>query len=237
MLISLERIPESSEEVTDGKHYLKRVKDMMLSELYPFFIQRIIKEVGFGPGRALEIGPGPLPLGFFLSKQTQWDIEGGEISPDIVEIGRKAMKDEDKKMRYRLEVANAEDLPYKNGTFNLVFSSGSLHHWVNPVKVFQEIFRVLAPGGTAIIFDLSREVYSDKAGFKKIMDRVRDEYKQGLLESLKAAYVPEEIYGLIEKSGYLDNWQRICFEQYHSGVSRLNQCTILQKPLRRQALK
>ena len=234
MLIAPQRIPEQTEEVADGQHYLKRVKEMMVHELYPFFIERIIKEAGFGPGKALEIGPGPLPMGFYLCRQSLWEVTGGEISPDIVEIGRKAMKEEDRKAHYNMVIANAEALPFPDGTFNLVFSSGSLHHWLNPVKVFQEINRVLAPGGKAIIFDLSREVYADEAEFQRIMGTVKDEFTQGLMESLKAAYSPQEVIQLIRKSGNLNTWQRIQTEQYHCGMAWLNQCVVLQKALKRR---
>lgn len=234
MLIAQKRIPEQTEEVTDGEHYLKRVKEMMLQELYPFFIERIIKEVGFGPGKALEIGPGPLPMGFYLCRQTLWDVIGGEISPDIVELGKKIIKEADTKAPYRMKVANAEDLPFEDESFGLVISSGSMHHWSNPIKVFREINRVLAPGGSAIIFDLCRKVYTDQIEFMRIMDTVKDEFKQGLMDSLKAAYTPDEIVDLIRESGNLSSWQRIRTEQYHSGMSWLNQCVVLQKSLQRR---
>ncbi|HEX2925157.1 MAG TPA: class I SAM-dependent methyltransferase [Ruminiclostridium sp.] len=234
MLIAPERIPEQTEEVADGRHYLKRVKEMMIQELYPFFIERIIKEAGFGPGRALEIGPGPLPMGFYLCRRSLWEVTGAEISPDMVEIGRKTMKEEDRKAHYSMVIANAENLPFPDGSFNLIFSSGSLHHWLNPVKVFREINRVLAPGGKAMIFDLSREVYSDEAEYQRIMGTVKEEFKQGLLESLKAAYLPGEIMDIIRKSGNLSTWQRIQTEQYHCGMTWLNQCVILQKALNRR---
>lgn len=234
MLIASKRIPEQTEEVCDGQHYLRRVKTMMVRELYPFFIERMVKEVGFGPGKALEIGPGPLPMGFLFCKQTQWDVVGIDISAEIVELARKVMKEEDQKTRYKIEIGNAEKLPFMDGAFNLIFSSGSLHHWVNPVKILQEIERVLAPGGTVIIFDLCRELYIEEEGFNRTMGIVKEEFRQGLLDSLKAAYEPEEIYRLIQESGKFAIWQRIQLEQYHCGVAGLNQGVILQKPLRRQ---
>ncbi|KOM98649.1 hypothetical protein ACP49_05770 [Clostridium botulinum] len=233
MLIGEMRVPEQTEEVCDGKHYVKRVKEMMVKYHYPFLVERMIKEVGFGPGKALEIGPGPLPMGFSFCKQTQWDVIGIDISEDIVDLARKAMKEEEQTMCYRLKTANAEKIPFADKTFNLIFSSGSLHHWVNPIKVFQEINRVLAPGGAVIIFDLCREIYGNKKDFTSIMGTVQGEFKQGLLESLKAAYLPNEIYQLIQESGTLNTWNRIQFEQYHSDMLQLNQCIILKKPLMR----
>lgn len=46
-------------------------------------------------------------------------------------------------------VADAENLPFEDGSFDLVYSWGVLHHTPNTVRAFQEIRRVLRPGGTA----------------------------------------------------------------------------------------
>lgn len=234
MLITPKRIPEQTEEVSNGDHYQKRVKAMMLQELYPFFIERMIKEVGFGPGKALEIGPGPLPLGLFFCKQTQWEVVGVDISEEMIDLARNVVAQEDLKGRYRAKLANAESLPFDTGTFDLIFTSGSLHHWLSPEKVFQEIERVLAPGGTVVIFDLCREVFVTEEEFSQVMDTVEEQYREGLLDSLKAAYIPQEIYNLLQTSGRYFVWQRVQFEQYHRGMARFNQSVILRKPLHRQ---
>jgi ubiquinone/menaquinone biosynthesis C-methylase UbiE len=48
-------------------------------------------------------------------------------------------------------------LPFADATFNLVVSSFALHHWRDPLAVFDEIARVLAPGGQYCIADVCRE--------------------------------------------------------------------------------
>lgn len=49
------------------------------------------------------------------------------------------------------QVANAEDLPFKDNTFDCVTSMGVLHHVPNTEKAVQEIYRVLKPGGRLIV--------------------------------------------------------------------------------------
>ena len=47
--------------------------------------------------------------------------------------------------------ANAESLPFKDGTFDLVVCFGVIHHTPDTQKTIHEMFRVLKPDGKAIV--------------------------------------------------------------------------------------
>lgn len=49
--------------------------------------------------------------------------------------------------RYTLQTADAENLPFPGNSFDLVYSWGVLHHTPDTDRAFQEVFRVLKPGG------------------------------------------------------------------------------------------
>lgn len=49
---------------------------------------------------------------------------------------------------YDLRVADAENLPFDNDQFDIVYSWGVLHHTPDTQRAFQEAWRVLKPGGT-----------------------------------------------------------------------------------------
>jgi ubiquinone/menaquinone biosynthesis C-methylase UbiE len=46
---------------------------------------------------------------------------------------------------------DAEDLSFEDGAFDIVYSNGVLHHTVSTEKAMDEVFRVLKPGGLAVI--------------------------------------------------------------------------------------
>ena len=52
------------------------------------------------------------------------------------------------------KIASAESLPFPDQTADIILSSLSFHHWADPQKSFQEIARVLRPGGWFCLADL-----------------------------------------------------------------------------------
>ena len=64
-----------------------------------------------------------------------------------------------KNRKYKLEYlkkGNAENLPFQDNTFDMIYSHGVLHHAKNTMRCFAEAYRVLKPGGKFKIM-----VYSD----------------------------------------------------------------------------
>jgi ubiquinone/menaquinone biosynthesis C-methylase UbiE len=46
---------------------------------------------------------------------------------------------------------DAEDLPFEDNTFDVVYSNGVIHHTPNTQSVIREMYRVLKPGGRVIV--------------------------------------------------------------------------------------
>jgi SAM-dependent methyltransferase len=51
----------------------------------------------------------------------------------------------------RLQLADAEQLPYKTDAFDYVTNIGSLEHYFNPTRAVREMARVLRPRGRALV--------------------------------------------------------------------------------------
>jgi ubiquinone/menaquinone biosynthesis C-methylase UbiE len=54
-------------------------------------------------------------------------------------------------LKSSLQTADAENLPFADASFDIVYSWGVLHHSPNTGRAIAEVYRVLRPGGTARI--------------------------------------------------------------------------------------
>lgn len=54
-------------------------------------------------------------------------------------------------LRGTFQVEDAERLSFSDGSFDFVYSHGVLHHTPHPDQAFREVYRVLKPGGKAVL--------------------------------------------------------------------------------------
>ena len=106
--------------------------------------------------------------------------------------------------------ADAAALPFPDASLDLVVSTLSLHHWDDPVPIFNEIARVLRPGGAFLIFDLRRDL--GPAPWLLIWFATHVVVPQALrhigepLGSRNAAFTPDEAARLLQTSR-LTGWR------------------------------
>lgn len=60
----------------------------------------------------------------------------------------------------RFVQGDAENLPFADGSFDLVYSHGVLHHTPDTPRTIQEVHRVLSPGGRAVIMLYYRDSFN-----------------------------------------------------------------------------
>jgi ubiquinone/menaquinone biosynthesis C-methylase UbiE len=53
----------------------------------------------------------------------------------------------------QFQQAMAEELPFPNASFDLVFSTMTFHHWSNQTRGIAEVARILTPGGRWVLAD------------------------------------------------------------------------------------
>jgi SAM-dependent methyltransferase len=111
-------------------------------------------------GRVLDVGCGPGHLAIRLAREHALEVTGLDLDPAMIErasvnAARVGMDDAD---RPWFLVGDVASMPFPDGSFDLVVSTLSMHHWDVPSAGLDEIARVLRPGGRALIWDFRRGV-------------------------------------------------------------------------------
>ncbi|WP_218133182.1 class I SAM-dependent methyltransferase [Methanofollis tationis] len=98
-------------------------------------------------------------------------------------------------------------LRFEDGVFDAVFSNGSLYEWEPAGMVFDEIARVLKPGGRVCITDPRRDLSPEI--FRAMCESCDPpEIRPGFETSVRAAYTREEVTDLLGRLR-LSVWQVI----------------------------
>lgn len=164
----------------------------------------ILKE-GISSGLALEIGPGPGYLGLeWLKKTKGTQLNGLEISGDMIALAKKNANEYGLIDRVEYYQGDAKKMPFENGYFDAVFTNGSLHEWAYPDMIFNEISRVLKPGGRYMISDLRRDMIAPIRWFLWITIKPK-EMRPGLTTSINASYTLPEIKAVLTQTT-LQGW-------------------------------
>jgi len=106
--------------------------------------------------RILDIGCG---LGMYVSQFRQFsdDVYGVDVDPDKVARASEWLPN--------LRVSPAEDLPFEEGTFDIILLNEVIEHVDDDAQTIKEAYRVLAPGGHIVVYAPNRHYPFETHGF------------------------------------------------------------------------
>ncbi|MBU6999094.1 MAG: class I SAM-dependent methyltransferase [Theionarchaea archaeon] len=145
-------------------------------------------EWGISRGRILDVGTGPGVLAIaFARNMPEVEVVGLDLSEVVLAVAEENAQKNGVSSRVSFERGDAQDMPF-DSVFDLVISSNTLHLVENPVNMFNEIQRVLKPGGKFFMSDFRRSFL-------------------GLLTAhIRASYSLGEVSALLAQSD-LEDWQ------------------------------
>jgi len=144
---------------------------------------------GVTDGQVLDVGTGTGSLAVgFARGMPGVKVVGLDLSNVALEIARHNAQKSGVSSRVSFKKGDAEDMPFENNRFDVVISSNTLHLVGNPVRMLDEVRRVLEPQGMFFISDLRRSWL----GF--------------FAEHIAASYTPQEVEDMLSRSK-LQNWE------------------------------
>jgi len=110
-------------------------------------------------GRVLEVAPGPGYFAIELAKLGKYQVTGLDISHTFVEIARRNASEAGVSVDFHQ--GNAAAIPFADESFDFLVCRAAFKNFAEPVRALQEMYRVLAKGGQALIIDLRRDASPD----------------------------------------------------------------------------
>jgi ubiquinone/menaquinone biosynthesis C-methylase UbiE len=110
-------------------------------------------------GQAVDLGCGP---GYLVLKLAQvapgLRVTGIDLADEMLVEAEAYARRSGLQDRVAFKKGDAAQIPFPDGSLDLVVSTLSLHHWSDPVGVLDEVARVLRPGGSFLVADLRRDM-------------------------------------------------------------------------------
>lgn len=140
----------SKSNVRDSYDRLAEEYDERWSKYIDRSIDETLNRLPVEPGmRVLDVGCGTgVLLERLLGDQPKLDAAGIDLSPGMLDIAEQRLSGE-----VRLERGDAAELPFDDGSFDLVVSTSVFHYIDRPHQALREMHRVLADGASAVITD------------------------------------------------------------------------------------
>jgi ubiquinone/menaquinone biosynthesis C-methylase UbiE len=150
----------------DVAQAFNRIATMPQMDFMRWFVaRRAVAMVRTGQGADLGCGPGHLVIRL---AQTAPDLQvtGIDLSEEMLVEAERYARRSGLGDRIAFKKGDVVQIPFPDGSLDLVVSTLSLHHWRDPVGVLDEVARVLRrpepaegrPGGSFLVFDLRRDM-------------------------------------------------------------------------------
>lgn len=161
----------------------------MCKDDYPPILEELEKEpfdtlldVGCGTGPMIEL---------LVSKYPEKHYTGADITPKMIEVANA------KHLPNTIfQVADSENLPYEENSFDAVICANSFHHYPNPQKFFGGVHKVLKPGGRLILRD-----YTSFNWLVWLMNHIEMPLANLIGHGDVRAYTRDEVRAMCSKAG------------------------------------
>ncbi len=147
--------PESMSEEREAREYDIMIKKNEKVMHGPFV--KLIKDLDVSGGRILDIGTGTGQLPIKLAKVFPGvRVTGVDLSNEMLTLARKNAAECNLSDRVTFERCDGKELPYPDGSFDLVISNFTLHHLEKPEIILNQALRMTGDNGTVLIRDILR---------------------------------------------------------------------------------
>ncbi|MDR2846581.1 MAG: ubiquinone/menaquinone biosynthesis methyltransferase [Candidatus Methanoplasma sp.] len=144
---------------TEIASYYDEMNDLMSMGMIKGWHKFMMKKAGdLSSKKCLDIGTGTGEIAFLLATRagTEGSVTGVDITPKMLELAEEKMKGRNLPKPVKFDVGDALALQYGNDSFDVVTSGYMLRNVTDIQKAVDEMYRVLRPGGRAVVAELCK---------------------------------------------------------------------------------
>jgi len=142
-----------------------------LPDRYPYVVKDILQYCKPKKGFWIDLGAGKGQVAIPLIDATGNPVVMLDPNVDAMSKGLTIAEEKGFGNRLFAVVGVAEEMPFADNSAALIVSRGSIFFWSDPVKGLQEVYRVLRPGGKAMIGGGAGSGYPKEAAEELIRSR------------------------------------------------------------------
>jgi ubiquinone/menaquinone biosynthesis C-methylase UbiE len=168
--------------MTDAGHQ-ERILDQFTRQATPFStantitdanaLRMIVEAAAPGPGdTVLDVACGGGIIVCAFAPEVK-HATGIDMTPAMLDRAR-ALAAEKGVANVSWDQGDVGSLPYADGTFDIVVTRFSMHHFLDPISVLREMLRVCAPGGRVVVVDMYASDEPAKAAEWNRLEKLRD---------------------------------------------------------------
>jgi len=167
------------------------------------------------PDTVLDIATGTGDLAINLAKTSATKIIGFDISPGMLEVGRKKIAQKQLDHKIEMVLGDSEKMPFEDNAFDAITVAFGIRNFENLEQGLSEILRVLKPNGVFVILETSVPTKTPfKQGYKFYTKRIlpligklfsRDKVAYSYLcESASVFPYGEALNNILRKIGFIN---------------------------------
>ena len=159
-----------------------------------------------GFGAILDVGAGTaqIPIGLCRQHPTA-TVLAIDLAQHMLDVGERNVAAAGLAERIHLQLVDAKQMPYADGSFAALISNSIVHHIPDPAAVVAEMVRVVRSGGLIFVRDLLRP--SNDAAVRRLVKQyaggANADQQQMFEDSLRAALTLQEVRGLVAPIGFV----------------------------------
>jgi ubiquinone/menaquinone biosynthesis C-methylase UbiE len=203
----MERIAESEAiaEMADARRFNEFMGGNRFRQQEYRRLAHEVVALGVPPGgKVLDVGTGPGYVAIEVARLLQGtgcEVVGMDLSKAMLTIAAENAAKEKLNGMLTWREGDAKAMPFDDGEFDLIVCNDSLHHWEDPLPVFDEIARVLKEDGQCVVHDSRRlQKWTARLFSWLIGMMIPADFRVHYWNSIQSSYTPEELRAVLEHS-------------------------------------